>query len=121
LQIVQLSDLHVGSQFLQDKFDILVEEINQLNPDVVVITGDLANEALIKEYEECKGLARFNTKRIIVIRGNHNYRNTGYLLFKRYFPFEVVNELCDGVVVTPNPNEGGKIVRRSSMSYAMVS
>ena len=42
--IVQLSDLHVGSQFLQEKFETVVEEINELNPDVIVITGDLTNE-----------------------------------------------------------------------------
>ncbi len=41
--IVQLSDLHVGSQFQQEVFDTLVEEINELNPDVIVITGDLTN------------------------------------------------------------------------------
>jgi Icc protein len=41
--IVQISDLHVGSQFLQDKFDQLVDEVNQLNADVIVVTGDLTN------------------------------------------------------------------------------
>ena len=39
--IVQISDLHIGSQFLEDKFDLLVEEVNELNPDTIVITGDL--------------------------------------------------------------------------------
>ena len=47
MKIVQISDLHVGSQFLQEKFDILVEEVNEINPDVIVITGDLTNEGLI--------------------------------------------------------------------------
>ena len=111
--IVQISDLHVGSQFLQDKFDILVDEINHLQPDVIVITGDLTNEGLMKEYEKCKTLlSKFNTKKIISISGNHDYRNTGYLLFKKFFPFESVNELDgDTVLVTlgtarPDRNEG---------------
>ncbi len=47
--IVQISDLHIGSQFLLEKFDILVEEVNQLQPDVIVVTGDLTNEGLMKE------------------------------------------------------------------------
>ena len=51
--IVQISDLHVGSQFNQEKFDLLVDEVNQLNPDVIVVTGDLTNEGLMKEYEKC--------------------------------------------------------------------
>ena len=64
--IVQISDLHIGSQFLPEKFDILVEEVNQLNPDVIIVTGDLTNEGLMKEYDKCKTLlAKFNTKQII--------------------------------------------------------
>ena len=98
--IVQLSDLHVGSQFLQEKFETVVEEVNQLQPDVIVITGDLTNEGLMKEYENCKTLLnKFKTKKIISISGNHDYRNTGYLLFKKFFPFETVNELDEDVVL----------------------
>jgi 3',5'-cyclic AMP phosphodiesterase CpdA len=111
--IIQISDLHTGSQFLQDKFDQLVVEVNQLNPDVIVVTGDLTNEGLMKEYEECKKLlSRFNAKKIITISGNHDYRNTGYLLFKKFFPFETVNELNDDIVLVtlgtarPDRNEG---------------
>ena len=111
--IVQLSDLHVGSQFQQDVFDTLVKEVNELKPDVIVITGDLTNEGLRKEYEQCKSLLeKFNTKKIISISGNHDYRNTGYLLFKKYFPFETVNELNEDVVLVtlgtsrPDRNEG---------------
>ncbi len=48
--IVQLSDLHVGSQFQPELFETVVKEVNELNPDVIVITGDLTNEGLMKEY-----------------------------------------------------------------------
>jgi len=111
--IVQLSDLHVGSQFQLDVFETVVKEVNELNPDVIVITGDLTNEGLMQEYEKCKSLlTKFNTKKIIAISGNHDYRNTGYLLFKKFFPFEAVNELSDDVVLVtvgtarPDRNNG---------------
>ncbi|MFQ5782505.1 MAG: metallophosphoesterase family protein [Nitrosopumilus sp.] len=111
--IVQLSDLHVGSQFQSEVFETLVKEVNELNPDVIVITGDLTNEGLMKEYEQCKSLlTKFNTKKIITISGNHDYRNTGYLLFKKFFPFEIVNELDEDVVLVtvgtarPDRNNG---------------
>jgi Icc protein len=111
--IVQLSDLHVGSQFLPEVFETVVKEVNELNPDVIVITGDLTNEGLMKEYEKCKSLlAKFNTKKIISISGNHDYRNTGYLLFKKFFPFQTINKLDDDVVLVtvgtarPDRNEG---------------
>ncbi len=62
--IVQLSDLHVGSQFQQDVFETVVKEVNELNPDVIVITGDLTNEGLMKQYEKCKSLlTQFKTKK----------------------------------------------------------
>ncbi len=68
MQIVQISDLHVGSQFLEDKFDILVDKVNELNPDVITITGDLTNEGLMKEYEKCKSLLeQFNTKKLLLL------------------------------------------------------
>lgn len=111
--IVQISDLHVGSQFLREKFDVLASEINGLNPDVVVVTGDLTNEGLVGEYEECKTLlAGLNAQKIITVSGNHDYRNTGYLLFKKFFPFETINELANDVVLVtlgtarPDRNEG---------------
>ena len=103
----------MGSQFLPEVFETLVKEVNELNPDVIVITGDLTNEGLMKEYEECKSLlTKFNVKKIISISGNHDYRNTGYLLFKKFFPFQTVNELDDDVVLVtvgtarPDRNEG---------------
>ena len=111
--IVQISDLHIGSQFLEDKFNLLVQEVNELNPDTIVITGDLTNEGLMKEYQKCKLLlSKFNTKKIIIMPGNHDYRNTGYLLFKKFFPFESINELSDDVVLVtvgtarPDRNNG---------------
>lgn len=113
MKIVHLSDLHVGSQFVQSKFDTVVQEVNQINPDAIVITGDLTNEGLVKEYERCHRLvSQFNTKKIIPLSGNHDYRNTGYLVFKKYFPFNTINELDgDTVLVTlgtsrPDRNEG---------------
>ncbi len=111
--IVQLSDLHVGSQFQPKVFETIVKEVNELNPNVIVITGDLTNEGLMKEYEKCKSLlTQFNTKKIISISGNHDYRNTGYLLFKKFFPFQTVNKLDDDIVLVtvgtarPDRNNG---------------
>ena len=111
--IVQLSDIHVGSQFQDSVFETVIKEVNELNPDTILITGDLTNEGLIKEYEKCKKLvSKLNCKKIISISGNHDYRNSGYLAFKKFFPFETVNVLeKDIVLVTvgtarPDRNEG---------------
>ena len=113
MKIVQISDIHVGAQFKEETFDLAVEEINQLKPSVIVATGDLTNEGLLKEYEKCKSkFSQFDTEKIIAMSGNHDYRNTGYLLFKKYFPFDSVNELDDDTVLVtlgtarPDRDEG---------------
>jgi 3',5'-cyclic AMP phosphodiesterase CpdA len=98
--IVQLSDIHVGSQFQETIFEKVISEVNELKPDAVILTGDLTNEGLSKEYEKCKSLiSRLETKKVIALPGNHDYRNTGYLLFKKHFPFETVNDLGGDVIV----------------------
>ncbi len=100
MKIVQLSDIHVGSQFREEIFDAVIDEVNGLKPTVVLITGDLTNEGLLKEYQQCKSkLANLEASKIITISGNHDYRNTGYLLFKKFFPFEAVNELDDDTIL----------------------
>ena len=111
--LIQISDIHVGSQFQPKVFDQVVNEVDNLKPDVIVITGDLTNEGLIKEYKECKKLvSKLKAKKIITISGNHDYRNTGYLAFKKYFPFESVNNLSKDIVLVtigtarPDRNEG---------------
>lgn len=100
MKIAQISDIHVGAQFNEDMFDSVVDEVNELRPSAILVTGDLTNEGLLKEYEKCKAkFSKFEADKIIAISGNHDYRNTGYLLFKKFFPFEAVNELDDDTVL----------------------
>ena len=113
MKIVQLSDIHVGSQFREEIFEKVIDEVNALKPDTVVITGDLTNEGLVSEYEKCKDLvSKLNVDKVLALSGNHDYRNTGYLVFKKYFPFQTINELSDDVVLVtlgtarPDRNEG---------------
>ncbi len=100
MEIVQLSDIHVGSQFREEIFEKVIDEVNALKPDTVVITGDMTNESAVSEYEKCRDLiSKIDVEKIISISGNHDYRNTGYLIFKKFFPFQTVNELNDDVVL----------------------
>ncbi len=113
MKIVQLSDIHVGSQFQEEVFEKVIDEVNSLKPDAVILTGDLTNEGLVSEYEKCRDLiSKIDVEKIISVSGNHDYRNTGYLIFKKFFPFQTVNELNDNVVLVtlgtarPDRNEG---------------
>lgn len=39
--IIQLSDVHLGRVYTKDFFNKIINEVNSLDPDLVVITGDL--------------------------------------------------------------------------------
>ena len=56
MNIVQLSDIHFGSQFRNDVFEQVIDEVNELSPYAVIVTGDLTNKGLKEEYEGCKEL-----------------------------------------------------------------
>ncbi|HZA06200.1 MAG TPA: metallophosphoesterase [Nitrososphaeraceae archaeon] len=87
MQLVQLSDIHIGTFFKQQVFDTVVEEVNKLNPDAIIITGDLTDEGLLFQFEYAHAqIKRFTCSNIIVLAGNHDYRHTGYLIFKKFFP-----------------------------------
>lgn len=110
--LVQLSDIHVGPQFRKEVFEKAVEEVNRLNPDAVIVTGDLTENGILDEFERVKEyLKKIKIKNIIVLSGNHDYRNTGYLLFKKYFPSKTIHEFDDAVIITlgtarPDRDEG---------------
>jgi 3',5'-cyclic AMP phosphodiesterase CpdA len=93
VRIVHASDLHFGPQFQRDVFDLAVDEINSLDPDLLVITGDLSEDGLISQLRDARdGLRRFRAKDLVILSGNHDYRSTGYLPFKRFFGFKRVLE-----------------------------
>lgn len=98
--LVQISDIHCGPMLRRETLRKAIKEINGLSPDVVVVTGDLTENGLISEFTDAsKELKKLKTERIIYLSGNHDYRSTGYLLFKEFFPFSQVTETEDAVIV----------------------
>jgi 3',5'-cyclic AMP phosphodiesterase CpdA len=112
MMLVQISDIHVGPQFKKDVFEKAVQEINKMEPDAVIVTGDLTENGMLNEFERVKEyLKQIKNKNLIVLSGNHDYRNTGYLLFKKFFPSKTIHEFDDAVIVTlgtarPDRDEG---------------
>jgi 3',5'-cyclic-AMP phosphodiesterase len=85
--IVQLSDLHCGEQFfLPNLLERAIAEVNELSPDVVVISGDLTSHGFRPEYDLAKQyIDRIECSAIVVIPGNHDSRNVGYVHFEEMF------------------------------------
>ena len=86
-RIVQLSDLHCGQQFfLPQHLERAIAEVNEMAPDVVVISGDLTSNGFKDEYALARDyLSRIECGSMVVIPGNHDSRNVGYVHFEDLF------------------------------------
>jgi 3',5'-cyclic-AMP phosphodiesterase len=85
--VAQISDFHVGDKYFRpDLLEETIEEVNDLKPDVVIVGGDLTTLGLRVEYEEAKEYVKqIECPRIVVVPGNHDSRNVGYLHFEDIF------------------------------------
>lgn len=98
--IVQMSDVHCGPMFNVGNLRAAIEEANALSPDVVIVTGDITEDGVRSEFKMVVDeFKRLKVKNVIYVSGNHDYRSTGYLLFKEFFPFKHVTEIGDAVIV----------------------
>jgi 3',5'-cyclic AMP phosphodiesterase CpdA len=100
-RIVHLSDLHVcGAHFLTDVAESVVQGVNKISPDILVITGDLTQNGSCQEYREAKEwIDRFECRNKVIVPGNHDSRNVGYLLFEDLFGARSSCCSLDGVTV----------------------
>jgi len=71
LRIVQLSDLHLQRKVNLDYIKQLVQKINDINPDLVVFTGDMIQTSAYKIKEHIKIFKSLNAKAYYV-SGNHD-------------------------------------------------
>ncbi len=87
LTICQISDIHCGSAyFIPDLLERSILEINDLKPTAVVVSGDLTDAGYRQEFEQAaEYVGRFRCENLMVIPGNHDSRNVGYIHFERLF------------------------------------
>ncbi len=87
LTICQISDIHCGSPyFVPDLLERSIMEINEMEPAAVVVSGDLTNAGYRQEFEtSAEYVRRFDCENVMVIPGNHDSRNVGYIHFERLF------------------------------------
>jgi Icc protein len=112
MMIAHISDIHCGPEFQASTFEAAVDEINSLKPDALVVTGDLTENGLLAQYRLAREvLSSIKCRNKVICSGNHDYRSTGYLLFKRFFPSKQVI-VVDGCVLAivntarPERNDG---------------
>lgn len=76
LNIVMASDIHLGTIVGRARFDYIVEKINALDPDLVLLPGDIVDEDLRPVIGQNLGEALRNIKSrlgVYAATGNHEY------------------------------------------------
>ena len=100
-RIAHLSDLHCGGPyFMPSLLERALAEINELEPEIVVCSGDLTTFGFKQEYAQAKSyLDRIECESLVVIPGNHDSRNVGFLHFEALFGERHSVTRVDGVTV----------------------
>lgn len=118
LVIAQVSDLHCGSQYhIPSLATRVVDEINELKPDALVVTGDLTDMGFRQEFKVAQRLiSRMNAERVMVLPGNHDARNVGDMHFEELFGARSTELILPGVRLlgldSSEPDlDGGRIGR----------
>jgi predicted MPP superfamily phosphohydrolase len=73
LTIVQLTDLHVGPYIRRKELEYWVSLVNQLRPDLVVLTGDVIDRSLDSLPDAVDGLRGLRSSLgVLAVLGNHD-------------------------------------------------
>jgi len=81
--IGHISDPHVGSPyFVPNLMNRVIVELNELQPDVVVCTGDFTNFGYRQEFKTAVAYLDRIKAPVHSIPGNHDARNVGYVHFE---------------------------------------
>jgi predicted MPP superfamily phosphohydrolase len=74
LRIVQLSDIHIGSYLDDDRLTGFINRVNALEPDLIVITGDIVDHRLADLPPALPFLSKLRARHgVIAILGNHDH------------------------------------------------
>ena len=76
LNIVAASDVHLGTIVGRSRVDHIVARINDLNPDLVLLPGDILDEDVARAMKQNIGEALRNIKArygVYAVTGNHEY------------------------------------------------
>lgn len=72
IRVVQLSDVHIGTVRNSEFLNRIIKKTNSLNPDVVVITGDLVDGSGKLSEKTFEPLNKINAPTFIIM-GNHEF------------------------------------------------
>lgn len=96
LRIVQLSDIHIGQNLESPQLERFVARVNGLRPDLICITGDIADSPSADLETFLPVLARLHaTHGVVAVLGNHDhYAGADHVegALRRLTPFTILRD-----------------------------
>ena len=85
--IAHISDLHCGETYFEPNLlERAISEVNDIRPDIVVCSGDLTTFGFRHEYQLAREYVnKIECESLVVVPGNHDSRNVGYVHFEDLF------------------------------------
>jgi predicted MPP superfamily phosphohydrolase len=72
--IAQISDIHIGSTIKRDYLAAIVDAVNDLEPDMIAVTGDLVDGSVAQLARHTAPMARLTARHgAYFVTGNHEY------------------------------------------------
>ncbi|MFX1420630.1 MAG: metallophosphoesterase family protein [Promethearchaeota archaeon] len=85
VDIIHISDLHFGSEFVLQYMENIISYIEKIKPDAVVCTGDVVHKGRVVQFE---GFLPFlnqikEKSKFLAVPGNHDAKNSGLIFFEK--------------------------------------
>lgn len=119
--IVQISDVHLGTIIHKKRLIEIVDKANALDPDLVLITGDLVDESVDKLEDMVEPLSKLKSRLgVFAVTGNHEFyagvdeavrfmeQSGVHVLRNRYVTIDSILNLVGLDYITPEQQMGRK-------------
>jgi len=85
VNIMHISDLHFGSEFVPQYMENIITYIKEKKPDVVICTGDCVHKGRVVQI---KGITPYFNRireitKLLAVPGNHDAKNSGLIFFEK--------------------------------------
>ncbi|MFX1495705.1 MAG: metallophosphoesterase family protein [Promethearchaeota archaeon] len=85
VEIIHISDLHYGSEFVPEYMENIIKYIANSQPDVVVCTGDIVHKGRTVQFKSVSPFLKQirEITKLMVVPGNHDAKNSGIIFFEK--------------------------------------
>ncbi len=99
MKLAHISDLHCARTYMfnEEAMREGIKRLNEENPDLVIVTGDLTDWRIREDYEfALEFLEQIEAEKLIV-PGNHDERTDGYRKFEKYIGKRYFSKVIDDI------------------------